>query len=739
MTYRLALLPGPLSEALGLRRYAEGAGSPGDVYPLGDNSQTATHEHYTTIWGILRITFHEQVVNVLELWKAREMIGRRDLLVAGAVGGAAVVLPEPTGVVALPSGTAAAQGTGAVGTFPVSTLDPTTIPKYVTDLVIPPVMPQARHPKRGGIDTYVIGVRQFSQQVLPSTLPSTTVWGYGSLADDNTFNYPSFTIEARVDRPVRVTWVNDLVDSQGRFLPHLLAVDPTLHWANPPGGKAGRDSRPTFTSTPGPYTGPVPIVTHLHGGHSTEESDGYAEAWYLPRASNIPSGFATVGSFYNEFREKFADEHGVKWKPGTATFQYANDQRATTLWFHDHTLGMTRLNVYAGPAGFYLLRCGESDLPKGVLPGPAPAFGDPPGTRYHEIPLAIQDRSFNSDGSLFYPTSREFFDGFAGPYIPTTDVPPIWNPEFFANAMVVNGRTWPKLEVEPRRYRLRFLNGCNARFLILKIADSPTARPAKSAVPFWQIGNEGGFLPAPVRLERLLLANAERADVIVDFTGIPEGTELYLINEGADEPFGRGEPGVDFPMADPDTTGQVMKFVVGPLVSKDKSVPPDKLKLPRIRPLGSASVTRRLSLNEATSNSPLVPPGTPVQTLLGTVDSAGNPVLLGWADPVTENPRLNATEIWELYNYTEDAHPIHIHEVAFEVVNRQSFDGSPVPPESWERGFKDTVIAYPGEITRVKARFDHPGRFVWHCHIVEHEDNEMMRPYQIGGRRQKDH
>ncbi|MGY3061651.1 FtsP/CotA-like multicopper oxidase with cupredoxin domain [Streptomyces sp. TE3672] len=175
-----------------------------------------------------------------------------------------------------------------------------------------------------------------------------------------------------------------------------------------------------------------------------------------------------------------ADAHGLKWDPGTATFQYANDQRASTLWFHDHTLGLTRLNVYAGLAGIYLLRGGECDLPKRALPGPAPAFGDPPGTRYHEIPLAIQDRSFNSDGSLFYPTSREFFDGFAGPYIPTTDVYPIWNLEFFANTMVVNGRTWPNLEVEPRRYRLRFLSGCNARFLILKIANSPTGLDPES-------------------------------------------------------------------------------------------------------------------------------------------------------------------------------------------------------------------------------------------------------------------
>ncbi|MFB7506005.1 multicopper oxidase family protein [Streptomyces broussonetiae] len=663
------------------------------------------------------------------------MIGRRDLLVAGSLGGAAVFLSEPHGAVALSNGTAVARRAGAAGRFRVPVLDPTTIPKYVTDLVIPPVMPPARPAREDGADTYVIGVRQFSQQVLPPTLPSTTVWGYGSLEDERTFSFPSFTIEARVDRPVRVTWVNDLVDDQGRFRPHLLAVDPTLHWANPPGGRAGRDSQPTFTTTPDPYTGPVPIVTHLHGGHSTEESDGYPEAWYLPRANDIPSGFATAGSFHDAFREKSARERGVAWEPGTAIHRYANDQRAATLWFHDHTLGMSRLNVYAGLVGFYLLRGGECDLPKGVLPGPAPALGDPPGTRYHEIPLVIQDRSFNPDGSLFYPASREFFDGFTGPYTPTTDVPPIWNPEFFAGTMVVNGRTWPKLEAEPRRYRLRLLNGCDARFLILKIADSPTARPARSAVPFWQIGNEGGLLPAPVRRERLLLANAERADVIVDFTGIPEGTELFLVNEGADQPFGRGEPGVDFPVADPATTGQVMKFVVGPSAGRDRSVPPDRLRLPGTRPLGSASVTRRLALGEVASTRPQVPLDTPVLDLLGTVDSAGNPVQLRWADPVTENPRLNATEIWELHNFTVDAHPIHIHQVQFEVVNRQPFNGSPVPPETWERGSTDTVIAYAGEITRVKARFDLPGRFVWHCHILEHEDNEMMRPLQVGGTR----
>jgi len=646
------------------------------------------------------------------------MITRRQFLKAGAVGGAVLFVPS--------AGTA-----GAWAAIPGGTLDPATIDKYVAPLVIPQVMPPLTAVQNRGIDRYAIAVRQFRQQILPAGMPATTVWGYGSAPHRATFNYPAFTIEARVDRPVRVTWINDLVDRTGRYLPHLLPVDPTLHWANPPGGTGGRDMRPSFASTPGPYTGPVPIVTHLHGGHSSEESDGFAEAWYLPHARNIPAGYARVGSFYDEFRGKFAAKWHQAWPPGKAVFQYENDQRAATMWFHDHTLGMTRVNVYAGPAGFYLLRGGSSDLPAGVLPGPAPRLGDPPGTRYYEIPIVVQDRSFNADGSLFYPASREFFDGFGGAYIPDSDISPIFNPEFFGNTMVVNGRTWPVLAVEPRRYRFRFLDGGNSRFLILKIVTDPlAARPARAAVPFWQIGTDGGFLPSPVQLDQLLMGLAERADVIVDFTGVPVGTEFYLINEGPDEPFGGGEPGEEFEGADPATTGQVMKFVVVPLASTDTSVPPSQLTLPTFTPLGAASTTRQVSLNE--EDSAVLEGVGPRAALLGTLDGAGNAVHLGWDDPITENPALGATEVWEIHNFTEDAHPIHIHEVQFQVANRQPFEGPPRPPERWETGYKDTVIAYPDEITRVKAKFDLAGLYVWHCHIVEHEDNEMMRPYRVG-------
>ena len=647
------------------------------------------------------------------------MIARRHVVKGAVAGGAGLFVPA---------------GSAAAGIQPVagrSTLDPRTIDKYVMPLVVPPVMPRAGQGSGALLDYYSIGARQFRQQILPPGMPATTVWGYGSTQHPETFHYPGHTIEARVGIAVRVRWVNELVDRNGHYLPPLLAVDPTLHWANPPGGTSGRDSRPEFTSTPGPYTGPVPFVTHLHGGLSSEESDGDPIAWYLPDARDIPRGYAREGSLYSEFREKFAGLFGVTWRPGEATYNYDNRQPAATLWYHDHSLGITRLSVYPGLAGFYLLRGGPEDLPEGVLPGPAPKLGDPPGRSYREIPILIQDKSFNVDGSLYFPSSRADFDGCTGPYIPGSDVPPIWNPETFGNTMVANGRTWPALEVEPRRYRFRFLNGCNARYLILKIVTNRLApRPAPPALPIWQIGAEGSFLPTPARLHQLLIAPAERADVVVDFTSLPVGTELYLINEAPDQAFGGGTAGTDFAPADPTTTGQVMKFVVRPLTSPDTSTPPRGLTLPPIAPIGPARLTRRLSLNELGSD---VLPGEPSRILkLGTVDPSGNPVPLGWGDPVTEHPAVETNEVWELHNFTPDAHPIHIHEVQFQVVNRDMPGQRPQPPQPWETGFKDTVVAYPHAVTRVRLRFERAGNYVWHCHMLDHEDNEMMRRYLIG-------
>jgi spore coat protein A len=306
--------------------------------------------------------------------------------------------------------------------------------------------------------------------------------------------------------------------------------------------------------------------------------------------------------------------------------------------------------------------------------------------------------------------------------------------------IMVNGNTWPFQTVEQRRYRLRFLDGCQSRFLILDFNNIP-------GVKVWQIGNEGGLLTQPVNItvdhgNKLLMCLAERADVIVDFTDVPEGNYV-LNNVGPDEPFGGGEPGLDFDVADPATTGQIMEFRVVPAAAPDPTTPAEYLQLPPITPLPTETMTRPLALMEMMS---MVHDG-PAAAMLGNVDDMGMPMHQMWSDPITENPKVGDTEVWEFYNFTVDAHPMHVHEVAFEVVNRESLVldpltgepvrpvqlmGNPRPPEAWESGFKDTVIAYPGEVTRIRAKFEVPGRFVWHCHIVEHEDNEMMRPYRIG-------
>jgi spore coat protein A len=668
--------------------------------------------------------------------------------------------------------------------IPGGTLEPLTVPKYETPLLIPPVMPRAAVVKNKmgkPVDYYEISMRQFEEQILPAGLPATTVWGYGAVSAENKrglmlHNAPSLTIEAGWQRPVRVKWINDLVDANGNFLHHLLPVDPTLHWANPPQGSdaeygiGARDSRPTFSTTPSAYTGPVPIVTHVHGAVGVgDESDGYAEAWFLPAANNIPPGYATEGTWYNFFAGKAATKFAATWGPGFAIFEYPNLNRASTIWYHDHGLGMTRLNVYAGPAGFYIIRGGPGDLvldgrfkkpTPAVLPGPAPKANDrfPPNKTYYEIPIAIQDRSFNTDGSLFYPNTRVLFDGIVDPYIPNGDFSPIWNPEFFGNMIMVNGNTWPFQTVEQRRYRFRFLNGCQSRFLILDFNNIPN-------VEVWQIGNEGGFLAAPVNLtvnngNRLLMGLAERADLIVDFTNVPVGNYV-LGNVGPDEPFGGGEPVIleedqepdegEFAASDPASTGQIMQFQVVPMPvgAVDPTTPPQFLQLPAITPLPPETVTRQLALIEMAgfgADEGQNEVEGPIEALLGTVE-AGMTVERKWMDDVTENPAVGATEVWEIYNTTADAHPMHVHEVTFEVVNREGLmldpeteevlqpvqlTGNPRPPEPWESGFKDTVIAYPGEVTRLRAQFNNPGQFVWHCHIVEHEDNEMMRPFRVG-------
>jgi spore coat protein A len=400
------------------------------------------------------------------------------------------------------------------------------------------------------------------------------------------------------------------------------------------------------------------------------------DAWFTP-------GYAQVGSKFQ------------------AVNTYDNAQEAATLWYHDHALGITRLNVYAGLAGFYLLRDANED-----------ALHLPSGD--YEVGLAIQDRMFTADGQLFYPCEP-----------PTDDASePSVLPEFFGDTILVNGRAWPYLEVEPRLYRFRLLNGSDSRFYTLLLS---------SGAPFVQIGTDGGLLNAPVTLQQLTLGPGERADVLIDFSG-HKGEHIVLRNH-AKAPYPGGEP------ADPRTVGQIMAFrVTRPLNTMIPSYP-----IPvNLRPVyGGLAVeqqngpVRQLLLFEGLDRHGRLQPS------LGTVADGALP----WSAPASERPRLNSVEVWEVYNSTGDTHPIHLHLTQFRILSRQQFTasqspgtgalreirlrGQATPPELNERGLKDTALMYPGQVTRIIAKFDRPGEYVWHCHILSHEDHEMMRPFVV--------
>ena len=716
--------------------------------------------------------------------------------------------------------------------IPGGTLNPKQIPKYVSPMVIPPEMPAT-----GASGGYDIEVVPHSQQILPlfdnngNPLSPTPVWTYSAVGAPATRNYPAFTIEATKDLNTEIIWRNNLVDASGAFLPHLLPVDRSLHWANPEllpctGGGASTDCRPDAANgliLQQPYNGPVPIITHVHGAHTLPASDGYPEAWYLPAANNIPAGYAATGRLANQFGDP-NDPRTTNTTGGAAAFTYPNDQNSATLWYHDHTLGITRLNVYAGPAGFYLIRetgGGESGLGAGsVLPSSRPGIGANPVDHlaYREIPIVIQDRSFNVDAagntSLFYPDNRAFFQGFTqaqqlkipfiGDAVNPSDISSIWNPEFFGNVMVVNGVSWPYLQVEPERYRFRLLNGCNSRVLNLNLVALDRTGKVLGEVPFYQIGSDQGLLPKVVRVvtgqavplpgdgtepalpavlpaggtvPALLIGLAERSDVIVDFSSLPVGTtKVRMLNTAPDAPFG-GFPVIP---SDPKTTGQIMEFVLvadNP-ATVDSSTLPKNLAFAAIPPLDPPADTQNLALIEMESNlvcvqvtptgrvsyvdlggvvfEPMDPknacalaggiPFAPREAMLGTVKVEGDTGMgmhQMWSDTIQQTPKLGKTETWEIWNFTMDAHPIHLHLVQFKVVGREPFTPDAMvmnkgtrsnvlnPPEPWETGFKDTALMYPGQITHVQALFDTAGLYVWHCHILEHEDNEMMVPYCV--------
>jgi bilirubin oxidase len=606
-------------------------------------------------------------------------------------------------------------------------IDPNTIPKYVTPLFILPAMPPAPSTSSSRTE-YVVAQRRLSAQVLPVGMPKTLVNGYGNPNVPSSFHSPCFTLENKVDKLTRVTWLNQLVDSNNNFLPHLFTVDPTIHWANPPGGVAGRDSTPTFTSTPPPYTGPQPMIVHMHGSHDFEESDGLPQTWFLPNASNIPSGYAKVGSNYDAFKAESLSRWGTTWPTGGQISNYPNDQRAGTLWFHDHVLGMTRLDVQTGLNGFYVLSGGSADLPDGLLPGPRPKFGDPAGKKYYDICLSLSDHSFNPDGSLFFPSTSDL----TGPYIPNSDIPPYWNSSFQGTVSTVNGNAWPVLNVEPRRYRFRILDADNFRVMSLKIVRDPIPRPGTIAVPTWVIAADaGGLFPKAQPLHTtntgLLMVTSERDEIIVDFTGEAVGNELFLIND-----IVTGTSGTN----DVNNVGQIMKFKVVPLVGTDTSLPPDQLPLPARRNLGTPSETHRVSMNVLENQFAA---GQQKRFQMGRVDADGTNHLELWTDPISQVVKLGSTAQWEVWNMpgVGGGHAFHIHLIEFQVTEREDLDANGKPtgvkhaPSPWETGEKDTVFAPARQITRFIAPFDLASMYIYHCHFIDHEDHEMMRFWKV--------
>ena len=557
---------------------------------------------------------------------------------------------------------------------PVDVLDPLSLAKYVDPLPVPAVaQPYAPN-------AYEIGAWSIVQK-LHRDLPPTRVYGYGT--SEATASYPGPTIVVRKGVPTTIRWTNHLPAG------HLLeaAIDPTI---------------PRAMTTTG-----VPIATHVHGAEVEPASDGGPHTWFT-------AGFAETGADWTK-----------------ETLEYANDQLPATIWYHDHAFGYTRHNVYAGLAGFYLV----------TDPGNEPALPAAP----YDLGLALQDRMFTPDGALWYPTEG------------VSEEHPVWVPEFFGEVMLVNGKAWPHLEVEPRVYRLRFLNGAQARFFSLSLNTRQGGSPGPA---FHQIGTDGGYLAAPVvlndpadaRAPRLVLGPGERADVLVDFSGLPAGTEFILRNT-AKTPFPNGEP------PDPRTAGQLMLFrVVGDPVADPGTVP---ATLVPVEPLGSPDARRVMTLNELMNEE-----DEPVAALLNGMGFHHG--------GITELPVLGSTEQWEVVNLTADTHPIHLHLVQFQLVDRQKLHlqryarafaqanpqlpaddyvpvpvepylrGAPIPPDDNERGWKDTFRMNPGEVTRVRIRFApqdgsaqyafdataEPG-YVWHCHILEHEENDMMRPYRL--------
>ena len=743
-------------------------------------------------------------------------ITRRDLFKIGAVAGAgaAIRFEAPT----------LFQGASASVGVTQTPLPGASIPQFVTPL---PTFTG----KRVTAGSITVGMQEFQQYVLPNSFYSslsgafkngTYLWGYtvGGTAPQ----WPGRTVEVKRGTPATVKYVNNLPSNP--VLGKYLTIDQTIHWANPYG------SAMSFQ----PYYGPIPTVVHLHGGENMSTSDGAPEGWFTNTGLH--------GKGYSTYKGTNAN---------STVYYYPNGQQATTLWFHDHALGITRTNVLAGLAAFYFIRDQyDTGLANNPLKLPAGNY---------EVELLVQDRQFDTNGQLLWPDSNNSPSLVDGP--PSNPkIHPFWIPEFFGDVNCVNGKAYPYLAVEPRRYRFRFLDASNARFFRMGLVDASSGATGPA---MYLIGTDGGLLDTPVKLagnpepasdgtptpsSRLFLSPSERSDVIIDFAG--QAGKTFTLTNDAQVPFPSGDP------LDPsDPTRNVMQFKVSlPLQGTDITYNPatgaplrggasQEPKIVRLANPATGAVASGVTVNQKRQlvlfefESPNSNGGntadTPVIDLVnnskwnGHTDGGGyKPIPGGVPDQngqgliITELPRVGSTEIWEFLNITEDAHPIHVHLIEFQLLNRQAVqldsDGEPtpytnawaaafpggtyngeaadgswspvtyakgtiipgygpplpynkpnadgalggnpafspflsgpvIPPNPSEAGWKDTAKVFPKYVNRYIIRWSpqatavngvSPGQnlfsfdptkgpgYLLHCHIHDHEDNEMMRPY----------
>jgi len=651
----------------------------------------------------------------------------------------------------------------------------------------------------------VLTMEEFQANVMPSTFmprtyTGTWVWGYrqtAPAAPEGTYIGP--VIVATRNQATTIKFVNNLpTGATTNVLAYKYGTDQTLHWANP--------LNDPMMGNQNHYEGPIPAVPHLHGGEQPAAIDGGPEQWFTSLANSADPTSSIHGPAYYSMDGDNGQNYAI--------FRYPNVQEAAPLWFHDHTLGATRLNVYAGIAGGYLLTDPSLALPPGLTATGIDRDPTAAGGEVLLIPLVIQDRMFDTNGQLYFPD------------LGINPEHPYWLPEFLGDTICVNGKVWPFLNVEPQRYRFLLLNGSNARPYEMSLVNQATGLPGPA---IWVIGTDGGYLNTPVKIDpalgqKLVMMPGERYEIIIDFAGYAAGTQFVLKNT-ARAPYPKGTP------PDPQTVGKIMQFRVGVGTGiADNSYNPVSgtairsgaqviTRLPGT-PGGPAisatnvQKTRQLTLNEVMGM------GGPLEVLVNnskwsgvSYDAMGMPIGPipgstpdGIGNYLTELPQEGQTEIWQIINLTADAHPIHLHLVQFQIVSRQNFSvnkynktynalfpggmfigaygpplayntpnadgavggnpavtpylqGKAMPPAAYEQGWKDTFIMYPGQVTTVVVRWGPQGPaattppesvffpflpsslipgtssayfdYVWHCHIIDHEDNEMMRPDMV--------